>query len=120
MSPTVPVALVRWEQILDDLLTRTEKFPKRARFTFAVRIEDLALGVLDALVQARWARDKSEPLALANRDLERLRVFLRLAHARGFLPHEAYERTSRDVDECGRMIGGWIRHDAGGPAAPPG
>jgi hypothetical protein len=36
----------------------TEKFPKRARYSFSGRIENLALDVAEDLVEARYSREK--------------------------------------------------------------
>ena len=43
-----------WMQFLDWLLPTTEKFPKRVRFTFADRIDTLALDIVEDLVEARY------------------------------------------------------------------
>ncbi len=51
-----------WMQFLEWLLPTTEKFPKRARFTLANRIDNLALDVIEDLVEARYTRDKLERL----------------------------------------------------------
>lgn len=98
-----------WVRFLDWLLDATEKFPKRVRFTLSSRIEALALDVLEDLVEARYARPKAAVLRRANLRLEKLRVLLRLCHGRRFLAHGAYEHASREIDEVGRMLGGWLK-----------
>ena len=107
-----PVLIARWEQIVGDLLDRTAKFPKVVRFTFASRIENLALDVLEEIVDARFASGsaKQEALRRADSRLARLRVLVRLAHDRRYLDHRGYEHVSRQVDEAGRMLGGWRKH----------
>ena len=55
-GPDVPQLVVHWERSLGDLLDRTASFPKSVRFTFASRIDGLALDILEALVRARWVR----------------------------------------------------------------
>ena len=49
--------------------------------------------------------------------LVRLRILLRLSHELGHLPHRAYERAARELNESGRMLGGWLKscRGAGGP-----
>jgi hypothetical protein len=101
--------LVHWEKVLGDLLDRTERFPKRVRFTFATRIEGLALDVLERLVEARYTRDKLAALRAANLDIEKLRVLLRLTYDRRHLDRGGFEHVARNLDEAGRMLGGWIR-----------
>jgi hypothetical protein len=110
-----PVLIAHWEQLIDDLLDRTARFPKVVRFTFAARIENLALDILEALVEAQYAtgRTKQDALRRADGALARLRVLLRLSHRRQYLDNGGYEHVSRALDEAGRMLGGWRRHGGG-------
>ena len=105
---------VRWMDVMKWLLPTTEKFPKRVRFTFSNRIDNLALDVVEDLVEARYARRKTDRLRAVNLKLERLRVLLRLCHETQLLPHKSYEFAMRSIDEVGRMVGGWIRQQEGG------
>lgn len=100
---------VLWEKTLRDILSRTEKFPKRVRFTLSSRIDNLALDILENIVEARYAKDKSAVLAQANLRLEKLRVLLRISHEERHLDRKGFEHAVRNIDEAGRMIGGWIR-----------
>jgi hypothetical protein len=100
---------VHWEKTLRDILSRTEKFPKRVRFTLSSRIDNLALDVLESIVEARYTKDKSSVLAKANLRLETLRVLLRISHDERHLDHKGFEHVALNVDEAGRMIGGWLR-----------
>lgn len=104
---------VKWTAFLGWLLPTTEKFPKRVRFTFANRIDNLALDVVEDLVEARYSRRKAERLKAVNLKLERLRVLLRLCHDAQILPHQRYVFAARSLDEVGRMVGGWIRQQEG-------
>ena len=105
-----------WLQFLEWLRPTTEKFPKRARFTLANRIDNLALDIVEDLVEARYSRDKAAILRRINLRLERLRVLLRLSHRLQYLSHGAYEHAAKSVNEAGRMLGGWLRErrEAGG------
>lgn len=98
-------------EFLKWLFPVTEKFPKRARFTFADRINNLALDLVEDLVEARYTRNKSQVLKRANLRLEKIRVLLRLSHQQRFLSHRAFEHAMRSVDETGRMLGGWIKQE---------
>ena len=100
---------VRWTEFVKWLLPTTEKFPKRLRFTFSSRIDNLALDVVEDLVEARYARHKVECLKAINLKLERLRVLLRICHDMQYLPHKNFEFAMRSLDEVGRMVGGWRR-----------
>ncbi len=103
----------RWMQFLEWLLPATEKFPKRVRFTFSDRINNLALDIVEDLVDARYSRNKQSILRRINLRLEKLRVLLRLSHTLKYLPHQSYEHAARALNEIGRMLGGWIKQQDG-------
>jgi hypothetical protein len=98
---------VKWLDFLEWLLPTTEKFPKKARFNFSLRIDNIALDVVEDLIEARYSRDKAAILKRANLRLEKLRVLLRLSYKMKYLSHAAYEYAARHINEVGRMIGGW-------------
>jgi len=110
-DPAAPALLVHWERAVGEILDRTGRFPKSARFSFAARIDGLALDVLERLVRARWARrDRKAPLLeAADADLAVMRTLLRLAFDRRLIDRGGLEQVSRQVDEAGRMLGGWRR-----------
>jgi hypothetical protein len=101
---------VLWTEFLTWLLPTTEKFPHKVRFTLANRIDNLALDMVEDLVEARYTRDKRARLTQANLRLEKLRVLLRLCHTLGYLPHARYEHAMRTINQVGQMLGGWRRH----------
>lgn len=103
----------RWLEFLAWLLPATEKFPKRVRFTFADRINHLALDIVEDLVEARYSRDKQPLLKRVNLRLEKLRILLRLCHQLQYLPHQGYEHAMRELNPMGRMLGGWIKQQQG-------
>jgi len=43
-------------------------------------------------------------------NLNMLRVFVRLSHDTNLLDTNMYARIQQQVDEIGRMLGGWIKH----------
>jgi hypothetical protein len=100
---------VKWLEFLEWLLAATDKFPKKARFSFCQRIEGLALDVVEDLVEARFSRDRQAMLKRANLRLDKLRVLLRLSHKLRYLPHNSYEHAMKAINETGRMLGGWLK-----------
>jgi hypothetical protein len=94
------------------LLPATEKFPHKALFTFANRIDNLALDLIEDLVEARYAGEKRAILRRANLRLEKLRVLLRLSHQLCYLPHTRYAHAMRTINEIGKMLGGWQKQQA--------
>ncbi len=105
---------VKWMEFLEWLLAATDKFPKKARFSFCQRIEGIALDVVEDLVEARYSRDKRATLRRANLRLEKLRVLLRLSHKMRYLSHDGYAHATKAVNEAGKMLGGWIKQQEGG------
>ncbi len=101
--------LLYWERVAQDLLDRTSKMPKAMRFTFAQRIDNHVLDVLEQLAAARYAEPARKRLLLASIDeaLARLRILVRLCHGRRLLDGGGYEHVARGLDEAGRMVGGW-------------
>jgi hypothetical protein len=115
------VVLLHWEQMMGRLLDRTADFPRSQRPTFAARLENCALDVYEALVRARWSPPavKREMLNKASATLAVLRALLRLSVDRRLLARGPYEQLVRDLDEAGRMIGGWLRAVTQGHAELP-
>ena len=112
MSRHEPLELLRvWEGFTDELFGRTAGFPRAARYSLSARLDNLALDVLEGLVEAQYTKGprRERTLQEINLRLSRLRILLRMAHRRSYLSHGAYEHTSRQVDEAGRMVGGWLK-----------
>jgi hypothetical protein len=110
--------IVHWERVVLDLMDRTQKLPKSVRFTFANRIDNLALDVMERLIEARYASPRHTQRLLREADggLARLRILLRLCRQRGLLDRGGFEHAVRELDEAGQMLGGWraaLRRRAG-------
>lgn len=90
------------------ILDRVEAYPKGKRFTLGDRTANGALQVLENIVRAQYARGKIELLQGANEALQPLRILLRLGMEKKCLSFGQYEKVIADIDECGRMLGGWI------------
>jgi len=100
---------VKWTDFLKWLLHTTEKFPKKARFTFSDRINNLALSVVEDLVEARYSTNKRLILRAANLRLEKLRMLLRISFESRYLAKDAYKHGMYSLNETGKMLGGWIK-----------
>jgi hypothetical protein len=85
------------------------KFPRNYRFTLGERIERRLYGLLEALIQARYTRQRAELLRQANLALEVLRYQVRLAHDFQCLRTNSYEHASRELHAIGVMVGGWLK-----------
>lgn len=101
---------IKWIDFLKWLLKTTEKFPKKVRFTFSSRINNLALDMVEELVEARYTKYKIENLRRANLTVEKLRILLRISYEEKYLAHAAYKLGAHSLYEIGKMLGGWLKH----------
>lgn len=108
----IPI-FVKWMDFVKWLLTTSDHFPKKARFTFTDRILNLALSVVEDLVEARYSKNKVAALRRANLNLEKMRVFTRICYESRFLSRKSYEHASYSINEVGKMLGGWIKQQGG-------
>lgn len=113
MAPDVPVVFAHWERFCAWLFARTASFPKRLRHSLTQRIEERALDVHEALVEARYGSGRVVALERADLDLEKLRLLLRMARDLEVMPRSSAEHAFAQVDEAGRMVGGWLKHARG-------
>jgi len=102
---------VKWLDFTKWLLSTTDGFPKKARFTFAERLNDHSLKIVEHLVEARFSRSKGQLLRAANLELEKIRVLIRISYEMRFLSRKSYEFASFSINEVGRMLGGWMKSD---------
>ncbi len=100
---------IKWLDFVKWLLVTTDRFPKSARFTFSDRLINLAFLIVEDLVEARYSRNKTMILRRANMNLEKLRIFIRICFETRVLPRKAYEQASYNINEVGKMLGGWMK-----------
>lgn len=105
------VILTRCFDLLAWLVPRSESFPRAHRHTVTRRMLDAAMDAQEALFTAQSQRGRDRLQALRNADaaLDRLRLYLRLAHHWHWLNAGQYGHVSAMVAEIGRLLGGWIR-----------
>lgn len=91
------------------LLEHTEKFPKSERFRLARRIEDTAFVFYETLIRATRTRQPRTVLLQADLELDKLRLYVRMAHARQRLTARQYRFAADALIEIGRLLGGWLK-----------
>jgi len=87
------------------------KVSKQDRHTLWQRLENTALAVLEGILRAS-AMTKSEKLPVLQEVSHKLnvtRVYIRLAKDTKVIGIGKYEDFQSQVDEIGRMLGGWIK-----------
>ena len=97
-------------ELIKTVFEYTQGFPKSQRFVLGQRIENLTINVLDGIILANEGRNKAAILIKASVELEKIRVFTRLAKDLRFLDFEKYEFLSQQINEIGKMLGGWIKY----------
>jgi hypothetical protein len=110
----LPVACVKWYDFTKWLLERVDGFPKSQRFVLGARVSDAALEVLELLGQAAYAAkgEKRGFLEAANTRINGLRWLLRMCKDRNLFSNRQYGHASMQMEECGRMVGGWRKQVA--------
>lgn len=106
------------------LVPLTNHFPRAHRHTVTKRLLDAALDFQQIVLLSNhvYGETRLAQLRLADTELDKMRLYLRLAHRWQWINSGQYEHASRLVAELGRLLGGWqkvTRQTAGkpGPAA---
>ena len=95
--------------LIREIYKDCNSFPKSQKFVLGQRIENTAVNIMENIISANSVVDKSPFFARTSLEIEKLRIFLRLAKDLSFLPFKRYEVISARLDEIGRMLGGWIK-----------
>ena len=69
---------------------------------------DVLEGILKA--SAQYKQNKLTSLNETSVHLNMLRIFIRLARDIKLIDSNKYVRIQQQIDEIGRMLGGWIKH----------
>ena len=102
-------AIPKTYDLLKWVLPVVSKFPRDKRYTLGQRLEDTLLDILALLLEANYSKDKIDLLKKANLNLEVLRHLLRLCYDLQFINLERYEFCSQQINEIGKLVGGWIK-----------
>ncbi len=103
------VIMTRSFDFLSWLLPATNHFPRAHRHTFTQRLLDAAFDLREHLEAANHRRGRARlaQLEAADEDLDRVRVYLRLAARWNWLSGGQYRHVAGMVNEIGRLLGGW-------------
>ncbi len=85
--------------------------PRSVRPTLVKRIDDYCLDILELIQEAIFTQAKARrPLLRAiNLNLDKLRILIRISYDRRFISLMQYRYASELIDECGKMVGGWLK-----------
>jgi four helix bundle protein len=85
------------------------KFPKSQRFVLGQRMENVVLDILELLIEAKLSKIRISFLQKSSVKLDKLRILMRLTKDLKFISVKEYEFGCKQIDEIGRMLGGWIK-----------
>lgn len=88
------------------------QFPRSERYALAAEIKQSMYKILRLIIEANKERGSKKPIqAKIDVELDILRTFVRLAADKetAYLPIRKYEIWSKQLNEIGRMLGGWIK-----------
>lgn len=96
------VAYSKWLVIFND-------FPKVYRNTLGKKIDNYFLELLESIFISLYLppAQKLVKLSIAIAKLDGLKFFLQLAWENKSVSHEKYAVLSEQLDEIGKMLGGW-------------
>jgi four helix bundle protein len=107
------------------LVPLTNHFPRAQRHTVTQRLLDAAMDYLERLVEANAVRGQArlKLLEAADAEMDKVRLYLRLAHHWRWITPTQYEHAGRLIAELGRLLGGWQKvtrqQSASGAASVP-
>jgi len=86
-------------------------FPKKDRYTLGQRIELTLLDLIEGIVVASnlSKQEKLPILKNASTKIDVLRVLLKLGKDLKVIENKNYVLFENDVNEIGKMLGGWIK-----------
>jgi len=87
------------------------QFPRAERYALAAEIKQSMYRILRLIIQANKQRSKRALQIEIDTELEVLRTFIRLAADKqtAYLPLRKYEIWSKQLNEIGKMLGGWMK-----------
>jgi four helix bundle protein len=91
------------------LYPRVNKFPKSQRFVLGQHIENSLLKIIEGIIEANQERIKGPFLKKISVELDKLRILVRLSKDFRFINIRQYAFAADNINEIGKMLGGWIR-----------
>lgn len=98
-----------WYKTLNWVLERCDRMPKSTRFTVSGRLANLAIETTELILETIYSKDKRELVKRINLNLEKMRLFNRLCKDRRYLSMTQYEYLAGQINQTGRMCGGWLK-----------
>jgi hypothetical protein len=91
------------------------RLPRNHRFTLGERLISGLYGLLEGLIQARYAKAKLTQLEQINTQLDILRCQTRLLLDFDLISIDRYEYASKQLNGVGVELGGWLKQQQSKP-----
>jgi len=80
------------------------------RFNLSSHITNTSLDVLEMIIEGIYAKEKKKDiLQRTNLSIEKIRALLQICMNKKYISMGQYEHISAEINEAGKMLGGWIR-----------
>lgn len=89
--------------------TALKQYPKSERFVLAADTKQCMYNILKLIIRANKRYFKKTTLQDLDIEIDTLRHLIRVGLFLEFLPFKRYETWTKQIDEIGRMLGGWIK-----------
>lgn len=109
--PEEMVIFTRTYDLLTWLMPLAEKFPRSQRFVVTQRLQKAVLDFQELIIEANSQRGsfRAEKLRLADTELRKARLYLRLCEKWDWLSAGQYHHVSAMIAEIGKLLGGWLK-----------
>lgn len=89
-------------------LDRVEAFPRISKFTIGDRIVNILCDIQEQIIEGIYTKDRYKILKQINLNIEKIRIYMRISFERKYISIRQYEYIVSELNEIGKMIGGWI------------
>jgi four helix bundle protein len=105
------IIFTRTYDFISWLLPLAEKFPRSQRFVVTQRLQSAALNFQESIIEANSLRGtlRAEKLRLADAELRKVRLYLRLCEKWRWINTGQYRHVSEMISEIGKLLGGWLK-----------
>jgi len=90
-----------------------DRMPRFYRYTHGEKLINLSLEFLYLIIQANSVSKKYPILTKADQELEKIRIHIRLLHDLESFTEHQYEVLSRELENIGKQLGGWLKSESG-------
>jgi len=89
-----------------------QKLPKIHRYTLGIRIDNLFVEIIENLSAASFSKsiEKQNSVSMAIKKNDVLKILMMVLWETKSIDDKKYIFLSKELDEMGKMLGGWMAH----------